>query len=206
MKLKPPARLTALQKKQASEVLTKAFQEDQVFVKIIPDTVERTISLQYLWHAVITYCSIYGVIYTDTPIHGVACWLSPGNTEMTLWRMFRTGLPFTRALMKFSGQTRSRFLEVLDYIDMAHKTLGDMPHWYLWTLGVEPEFQHQGIGGKLIEPVLSQAYTDGIACYLETQSESNVAYYKKCGFTVLTEVEVPAGNIVIWTMLREPHT
>lgn len=198
--------LDVSQKERANLVLTKAFMDDPMYTYIIPDSDERQASLGRLWQALVNYTMVYGEIYTTPEVKGVACWLSPGNTQQTFWRMLRTGMGFTRAVMKFKAEARKRFLEIMNYADKEHQRLMPGPHWYLWAIGVEPDYQGQGIGGSLIQPVLSRAEEAGLPCYLETQTEANVAFYQKRGFEVLSAGEVPGHGVMAWTMAREPQT
>jgi ribosomal protein S18 acetylase RimI-like enzyme len=199
-------RLGVPQKERASAVLTKAFMDDPMYSYIFPDSYEREESLGRLWQALVNYTMVYGEIYTTPEVAGVACWLSPGNTRQTFWRMLRTGMGFARAVMKFEAEGRKRFLEIINYADQEHERLMPQPHWYLWAIGVEPENQGQGIGGRLIEPVLKRSAEAGLPCYLETQTEANVAFYQKRGFKVLSAGEVPGHGVVAWTMARALET
>ena len=80
----------------------------------------------------------------------------------------------------------------------------DVPerHWYLWVLGVEPERQGQGIGGALTQPVFARADAEGLPCYLETDKPDNVPFYRKHGFAVVEEEDLPNGGCHFWTMKR----
>jgi GNAT superfamily N-acetyltransferase len=138
-------------------------------------------------------------------LEGAACWLSPGNTEITLWRIVRTGLGLQRAVARFNPQARQGFLAALAYMDEIHKREVPGPHWYLWALGVEPTCQGQGIGGWLIQPVLTRADQEGVPCYLETETESNVTFYQKRGLQVVSDGLAPGQTLRIWAMLREPR-
>ena len=201
-----PVPLEASQKERANEVLTKAFHDDPMWTYIFPDSTERARSLNWLWQALINYTLVYGEIYTNPEVNGVACWLSPGNTQQTFWRMLRTGMGFARAVLKYEEGARRRFLNVMSHADDEHKRLMKTGHWYLWALGVEPDFQGQGVGGRLIQPVLARADVQGVPCYLETQTEGNVAFYEKRGFEVLSAGEVPGHGVMAWMMVREPGT
>ena len=199
-----PGPLEASQKERASEVLTQAFHDDPMWTYIFPDSNERARSLHNLWQALVGYCLVYGEVTTTPQVKGVACWLSPGNTEQTFWRSLRTGLGFVRVVLKFEADSRGRFLDVMNFADAEHKRLMKTPHWYLWALGVEPDSQGQGVGGRLIQPVLVRAAAEGLPCYLETQTEGNVAFYRKRGFEVLSEAEMPGTRLKVWMMLKEP--
>ncbi len=199
-----PIPLTASQKGRAGRMLARAFMEDPAYTLILPDPAERERALQRLFGAVVGYCLVYGLVHTTPAVEGAACWLPPGNTEVTVWRMLRTGLGLQRAVARFPAQARSGFLATLAYMDDIHKREVPGPHWYLWALGVEPAQHGKGIGGRLLVPALAQADREGVPCYLETETEGNVAFYQKRGFHVVSDGLVPGQSLRIWTMLREP--
>lgn len=200
---KQALRMAKSQKTQAAEVLSRAFMADPVYTAIFPDRDERERALGRLFGAVVGYSLVYGLVHTTPAVEGAACWLAPGNTELSLWRILRTGFGLQRAVASFNAQARREFLAVLAYTDELHKSQAPGPHWYLWAVGVDPERQGQGIGSRLIQPVLTQADQQGVPCYLETQIASNVAFYQKRGFEIVSEGVVPDQEIRIWTMLRQ---
>lgn len=200
-----PIRLPASQKTQAGQMLARAFKIDPAYTALFPDEVERERALRRLFGAVVGYSLVYGLVHSTPDVEGAACWLSPGNTEITLWRILRTGFGLQRAVGSFNPQARREFLAALAYMDGIHKRQVPGPHWYLWALGVEPHCQGQGIGSALIRPVLAQADQARVSCYLETQTERNVAFYEKRGFAVVSESVIPGQEIRLWTMLREPR-
>jgi ribosomal protein S18 acetylase RimI-like enzyme len=75
------------------------------------------------------------------------------------------------------------------------------PHWYLAVLSVEPCRQRRGYGTALIRPGLERCDADGIGAYLETQRASNVPFYRRFGFEVTRQIEIPGGP-PIWLMWR----
>jgi ribosomal protein S18 acetylase RimI-like enzyme len=77
-------------------------------------------------------------------------------------------------------------------------------HYYLAHLGVEPPAQGDGLGSALLEPVLRSCDEDGVAAYLESSKERNIAFYARHGFRVTEEVRLPGGP-PIWLMWREPR-
>ena len=56
---------------------------------------------------------------------------------------------------------------------------------------------------RLVTSQKNQTDKDGVPCYLETQTASNVAFYQKRGFKVVSDGVVPDQEIRIWTMLRK---
>jgi ribosomal protein S18 acetylase RimI-like enzyme len=74
-------------------------------------------------------------------------------------------------------------------------------------MGVEPAAQRQGLGGRLLEPVLRIADCNRVDCYLETADPRNVGYYARHGSVVENEALqlVPNGPAQI-AMRRRPAT
>ena len=77
-------------------------------------------------------------------------------------------------------------------------------HLYLAVLGVDPDRQGAGVGSALITPGLELCDRDGIAAYLETGKERNLAFYGRHGFEITEQLTLPAGPPV-WLMRREPR-
>jgi len=201
-----PVRLDPARRAQAAEMLTRAFTEDPAYSYIFPDEAERARSTRKLWHAVIGFCLTYGEVWTTPELAGAAGWLAPGKASFSLGQMVRTGFELPRAWLQFGGSGRRRAMEIMVYLERLHKSGMPGPHWYLQVLGVEPALQGQGIGGRLLQPVLARADAAGLPCYLETESERNVTFYRRHGFEVLTEGPAPGHDVMLWTMARTPRT
>jgi GNAT superfamily N-acetyltransferase len=198
-------RLDKTRKDQAADLLTRAFQDDPAYTVIFPDPAERTGSLRRLWGGLLTVTLRYGQVYTTTGLHGVACWMPPGDGGNFLWQSLRTGFALQRPVFTFSSAARKRFLDVIGHLEQVRKQAMPRPHWYLWALGVDPPHQGQGVGGQLLQPVLAEADAAGLPCYLETETERNVAFYRKHRFDVATAGPDPRQGVMVWTMVREPQ-
>jgi ribosomal protein S18 acetylase RimI-like enzyme len=77
------------------------------------------------------------------------------------------------------------------------------PHFYLFVLGVEPELQGRGLGGRMLAELCARADRDGLACYLETDKASSVRLYERHGFRVEVDQTEDKLGVRFWTMLRE---
>jgi GNAT superfamily N-acetyltransferase len=185
-------------------VLATGFLDDPLYTYIFAEEEDRRTGLTALFAALAKYTLVFGVCYTTPDLAGVACWLGPGNTEVTFWRAMRTAFGLQTSVARFPAGTRNRFLGVIGYADEAHKRLLQRPHWYLWALGVDPHRQGQGIGSSLIRPILERADEEGLPCYLETETEGNVRFYERRGFGVLESGEIPGHDLALRTMVREP--
>ena len=197
-----PIYLVPSQRKQASEVLLRAFLDDVVYKYVFPDLEERTQSLRRHWNAVVEYSLVFGEVYTTPTLCGVACWLPSGKLLAALWALVCTRFAPYRAMLSFSKEARERMVALACYTDEVKKRAAPEPHWSLGLLGVDPACQGQGIGAKLLQDGLAMCDAKGLPCYLETGTESNVHFYEKHGFTVVNEGEMPGHGPKIWAMLR----
>ena len=73
-------------------------------------------------------------------------------------------------------------------------------HWYLGTLGVEPELWGRGIGTELLSTWLQKVDDDRAPAYLETDTAGNLRFYERTGFEVVEELWVL--GVRIWMMRR----
>jgi len=90
-----------------------------------------------------------------------------------------------------------------EYIDTVHKRLAPFEHWFLQTIGVDPQFKGKGYAGRLLRSMLARIDEEGLPCYLETLNEANVSLYEHFGFRVLEKSTIPGTNLTNWAMLRE---
>jgi ribosomal protein S18 acetylase RimI-like enzyme len=64
------------------------------------------------------------------------------------------------------------------------------PHWYLATLGVDPEHQGAGAGRALVQAFTALADADRSAAYLETDRPELEGFYRRAGFRVRERIAV----------------
>ena len=64
------------------------------------------------------------------------------------------------------------------------------PHWYLATIGVEPERWGAGAGRALLDAFVALADADGTPAYLETDRPELEGFYRGAGFRVREQIAV----------------
>jgi ribosomal protein S18 acetylase RimI-like enzyme len=198
-----PIHLEPSQRLGAAALLARAFHNDPLYKLVMPDEDRRANALTWLFERVVRYCILYGHTFTTPELEGIAGWLPPGRTNLTLGRIIRSGLHATP--LKLGWNAYRRFDTYMAYADKLHARHAPRFHWYLWVIGVEPTCQGRGIGSRLLQPILDKADADGVLCYLETEGERNVRFYEKHGFKVAEQGRVPKLGVQVWAMRREPE-
>ena len=193
-------RVTVADARRASDTLARAFRDDPLMRYAIPDDDERRRLLPFLIGLNVRYGCRYGEVYATRDYAGVAVWLPPGQTTMTLTGMLRVGM--LAAVWRARWPILRRLNAAGQLAAALHKRYASGPHWYLSQIGVEPSRQGQGIASQLIRPMLARCDAAALPCYLETESAENVARYQRLGFHVAAEEAIPDGVPRIWAMVR----
>jgi ribosomal protein S18 acetylase RimI-like enzyme len=185
----------------ATDLLTEAFVDEPPVTSLFRGP-RRGSQARYFMRCSCAYALRFGECYTTGARDGVALWLLPGQTAMTLGRMYRAGM--LSAPLRLGPRAFGRFMDFAGHTDVHHKKSAPMPHYYLFALGVSPAAQGKGVGGRLLKGMLERIDGEKMPAYLETQKESNVALYRRFGFEVAAEGAFPKlDGLRNWGMLRE---
>ena len=196
------ARLNKSDIQPAVEVLTRAFRNYPLLKYFFSDELERERIAPYFFQYILNYGVRHGEIYATSPnLEGVAVWLTSDKYPMTFWRSIRSVPP--SIIFGFGREGGSRMRYTGEYIDTVHKRLAPFKHWFLQTIGVDPQFHGKGYAGKLIRAMLARIDKEDLPCYLETLDEKNVRLYEYFGFRVIEKSTIPETNLTNWAMLRE---
>lgn len=193
-------RLEKSQIDKASQILAAAFSKDPFFQYILPQKNKNKL-LYIFWKAVLRYSQTYNCIYTTPELKGIAVWVPPGEYPLNSLRFLIAGFYTIFFQLGFKGI--EKFVSSFELLEKYHNQDMSVPHWYLIGLGVSPDYQGQGVGGSLIQPILKQADEESLPCYLETETPAAVRFYQKNGFEIVRTGEQP---FKFWTMKREPST
>jgi len=193
----------------AAKVLARAFESAPVCVAFFPDASKRVLQNYDLMHHSIRYTMRYGEVYITSPnLEGVALWqrmASMNEQEQEQQDNFRmlylNWLNFRLWLALGKGVERVKSL--YEPVYSTHYELIPMRHWYCKTIGVAPKFQGQGFGSRLIKPMLARIDEEQLPCYLDTNTEENVALYEHFGFNVVKRYVIPDSDVINWSMIRE---
>lgn len=179
------------------ETLAQAFQIDPALSWIIPDPGHRSNALRGLFRALVPADMRAGVALRSDGDEVAALWRAPGRAHSGTLEFLRTVIP----LVATFGTALPRGLKVQNSID-AHRPRGQF--WYLHYVGVRPEHQGKGHGGRIIRAQTAIADGEGLPCWLETATAANVPLYERLGFATQVEWDVPNGGPHFWGMMRAP--
>lgn len=196
-------RLSKAEFDQARTVLGRAFLEYPLMQYAVSDTAARLRGTTSLYGAILSDSLQHGEVFAAGGVAAVACWLPPGTGMPGLARQIRAGLlalPF-----RFGVRGLKRLLDYDKIAAELHHRYAPEPHWYLASIGVDPDRQRQGLGSRLLELHLARADREGQACYLDTHRESNVWLYQRHGFQVMWEGTAPGHPVKVWSMYRQPR-
>lgn len=181
-------------------MLAQAFFDDPLMCYYLPNSVDRTELLPGVLGVSLKYCLRLGEVYTTPSMEGAALWLPPGQNGYDFFALAFASLGVLR--LRFAWLAYRRLRQIEPCVERLHQACAPEAHWYLMVLGVAPQAQGQGIGGRLIAPVLARAAQAGQACYLETMTERNVEFYRRHGFEVARQIALPGLGLPLWAMLK----
>jgi ribosomal protein S18 acetylase RimI-like enzyme len=184
-------RATARDWKQLGSITGEAFAQDPVNLWIFGNTQTMPPVFGELAR------SIYLHIHGDT---GAAMWahsaqsreLSTLQTMRLVWSLMTKGEKGAAKRGLGAGEAMAR----------EHPAA---PHMYLFTIGTRKAARGQGLGKKLIRPVLEAADRACLPCYLENSNPANTGFYISHGFERLKLFEPGPGGPPLEAMWREPR-
>ncbi|MDX2159820.1 MAG: GNAT family N-acetyltransferase [bacterium] len=187
---------------QAAGSLARAFDTDPLYRYILPEDSTRVARLQWYFEALLRLGAQLGEIYTVPGQVGAVILLPPERASVPISEAMRAG--FWRAPLHWGIDGSARFMRCIGSFEtLHHQVVGEVPHWYLMLLGVDPSAQGQGYGGDLIDTVIDRVEYAGRGIYLETCTAANVALYEHFNFAVRAETVVEPGSLRVWGMARE---
>ncbi|HLN43440.1 MAG TPA: GNAT family N-acetyltransferase [Acidimicrobiales bacterium] len=181
------------------EVLARAFDDDPVPQWLFRGDRRRRRGLRAFFAIQLRHTYLErGEVYTTEDLAGAALWSPPGRARPG-WRDLVRLVPVMPYLTGL-GRDAPEAARLLSAVDAARPR---DPHWYLATLGTDPDRQRTGVGSALLGSVLHEVDAEGLPAYLESSKESNLSFYNQHGFEVTGEIRTPRGGPTLWLMWRQ---
>jgi ribosomal protein S18 acetylase RimI-like enzyme len=196
-----PVQATAADLPGVIDDLAAAFSEDVLFDWFFRPDARRDEARTRFFRLLIERLA-FGAGRIDRPAGGgaAAVWMPSETLTATPLMTELRGLP---TLLFVTGLARfGRLAALRAELDRRHPM--DRRHAYLWFLGVRPEAQGHGVGSRLLRSGTDRLDAQGLPAYLETETERNVALYRRHGFVVISEHHARPDAPKMWSMWREP--
>ncbi len=197
-------RLKQKDSKAAAKILTEAFYDDPLLEYVCQDEPRRHQKTFYIIKTVLSLGINYGEVWGigKPSISGAAIWMPPDFSGITFFRSLRTGIFLEKLVLGSSASKRySLFNSIADEL---HSEITATPHWYLFVIGISPDYQGRGLGTKLIKHMLSRTDEENYPVFLTAPKPENIGYYEKLGFSVMGVANVPNSNLSIPGLMRNP--
>lgn len=181
--------------RELAEVLAKAFYDDPLAIYFFPYENKRLKGLRRFFYAQLT--GLFGsktIVLATQNLKACSIWVAPGTKPSVLKSGYRI-LPTAMSL----GTRVGLAAFAIGYLERFHPK---EPHFYLATIGCDPDYQGRGLGSSLINAQLKHIDEMGLPAYLESSKEKNVPYYKRFGFEVIKEVTLPKNGPPAFLMWR----
>jgi len=185
--------------RDVAQAAADGFMDNEIWVWMLPRAWQRRRLLPRHYRAMIR--RVYmprGAAWTTPDTLGAALWFPPGTLEMSLRER-------AAELVSLLPEGIGSFRRGPRWEALMEKHHPTEPHWYLQTLSVAPASQHSGVGTALIQPGLARADSESMPCFLETQRESNIPYYRRFGFELTEEIGLH-DSPPLWLMWRPAST
>ncbi|TPX32020.1 hypothetical protein SeMB42_g07661 [Synchytrium endobioticum] len=155
--------------------------------------------------------ALQGLCYEVDDYACVTCWYAP-HVEITshifttgiAGKMLQTPLTFLKRLLidyvPRADSAKAKYLKFIEY----DKKLG---YYYLLIAGTRKDKQGQGLLKHNMLPVLEEADSKGILCWLESSKESNVPIYERFGFKIVDTFHLKdkVATVPVYCMARLPQ-
>jgi ribosomal protein S18 acetylase RimI-like enzyme len=186
-------RATASDIRRVARTTSLAFADDPVLRWLIPDDDEYEEHHQEIFGNVARRWLATDSLWCTDDAVAIAGWVPPGRPDVDPEGIVEVDHP----------EWRVRKFVALREAQTTHTP--PEHHWYLNMLATHPDWQRQGLGAALMATVFELADADGLPCYLETETEELVAYYRRYGFEVRSEWDLATDDGPgphMWGMLR----
>lgn len=165
-------------KELISNILTEAFSNDPC-IGWLTAPCKKTNKIRTMVDYTIDEAFSNGHVFVEDNLKGATLWLTEQKENLSfrlLKRNFRywakNGTASSLRALKLKRLSHQNFPKKRNYI-------------YLMMVGVKKNAQGEGIGSKLLRPILSAAKKVNIPVFLDTCNLTNVSIYQKMGFKII---------------------
>lgn len=149
------------------------------------------------WRFMVTHAPPGTEVHVTGDGSGAACWHPPGAGQLPAGVVE----DFRRMVGELAGE---RAPVVLASLSRIARRAPVEPHWHLAAVGVAPDRQGEGLGARLLAPMLARCDRLGLPAYLESSNSRNLPFYERLGFAGCGEVRTVDERVTLTLMWRPP--
>lgn len=189
---------------QSRETLVRAFAEDSLWQEVFSSYIDSQEKRRSFFEIPLRLSLTFGEAYADSPdIRAVAAWLPGERSSIGILSMIRSGA--WRSITSLGKEVNSSLMPLLEVVDKdREKIMEGKRYTYLQVIGVDPDYQRQGLFSALMKALIEQSDQACRFLYLETSTDSNVPLYENLGFKIVGERPIEGLGITMREMERKP--
>lgn len=176
-------KLNKLDKDRVLDILVRSFDDNRSVNYIVRQDARRAARLRALMDYAFKVCHAYGKVLLSEDRK--ACALVLLERPAFSWRGMFWDLQLVLGVCGLGRVAKVLARERL--IKLRHPAAS---FYYVWFVGVDPEFAGQGIGSGFLAELIADASAMGRDVYLETSTPENLSWYERFGFEVFDSVEI----------------
>ena len=187
---------TSQDKSLVVRLLAESFQENKSVNYIVRQDDGKFNRIRALMDYSFEMCFQFGEVWLSEDDKACALILFPHQKRTTI-RSIWLDIKLVFSAIGLSGLSKA--------LDREGKIKAKQPKIdmaYLWFIGVDPVFHHEGIGSKLIKEIISESDAKQLPIYLETSTVKNLPWYKALGFQIYNQLEL---NYTLFFLKRGPE-
>ncbi len=166
------------------DILSKSFDTNQSVNYIVKQDQKRVQRVCSLMDYSFEICFLFGEVFLSDDKKACALITYPDKKKTTL----KSILLDVKLILSAVGLKNIK--KTLARESLINKIQPKEPKYYLWFIGVDPEYQSGGIGSILLDEIIGDSEHKKRPIYLETSTLKNLPWYKKFGFHVYHELDL----------------
>ncbi|HET7061578.1 MAG TPA: N-acetyltransferase [Nitrosospira sp.] len=179
--------------------MAAAFADDPLTTFCVRADAQRYPAMQAGFKRALELYRPHGLTFIANDGTGVAIWARHDQWQLT----FAQECALIPLYVYVCGV--GRFMRLVRGIEALKSHHPVEPHYYLYMLGVHPDYQSQGLGSALLRIMLERCDREHMPAYLEASHPRNISLYQRHGFRLMRELQFGPGGPSLRAMWREPR-
>ncbi|HQS22851.1 MAG: GNAT family N-acetyltransferase [Sphingobacteriia bacterium 24-36-13] len=180
------------------DILTKSFESNQSVNYIVKQDEKKLKRIEALMNYSFEVCYLFGDVFLSDDNKACALVLYPDKKKTTI----KSIMLDVNLILSCVGIENIK--KTLDREAIIKKIQPKVPMYYLWFIGVDPDFQNTGIGSVFLDELIEDSRVKGRPIYLETSTLKNLPWYQKFGFNIYHEADLSYKLFFLRRELAKP--